>query len=149
MQQRRVFFCFVAELFAQFCAAGAYACSQRVEHAKRAVPVNACICDADPVFHFGSAFLVAGANVAFNHYSADEVASCSKLLCYTERNSGLLCPVLVAVAVGAVNHDSIGNTGFLLGLPGLLYMLFAVVRTFRGPAQNQVASLITLCGDDG
>ena len=55
----------------------------------------------------------------------------------------------MAVAVGAVNHDAVADTGFLLGFPCTLNVFGAVVRAFRRPAQDEVAAVVPLGGNNG
>ena len=93
-------------LFRKPGTAGADTCSEDVEHSECAIPVNAGICDTYAVLHIRAALLVTGEEIALNHDSADVLTACCKLLGHTAGHCGLLLPLLMAVAVGTVNHDA-------------------------------------------
>ncbi len=136
-----------------FCrsASGADAFGEDIEDVEGAIPIDAGVGDADTVGELltGLAALVASIDVAFNHDGTDGLAAFAQLLGNVDGNVLLQFPLLVAVAMGAVNHDAVVNLGLGLPLHGTCNMLGREIRTFGGASQDEVAAIVTACRYDG
>ena len=110
-------------------ATGTHTFRERIEDGESFIPSYAGISDAHPVLQgrLTIALLVTREEIALNHDGADVVAACGKLGGNVTCHRQLLLPIFVAIAVGAIDHDTVRDALFLLGVPSFFHVSVVVI----------------------
>ena len=123
---------------------------QFLQHLCRIVPANTRICDA---LTFGQSLprlvvLTPFNQIAFDHYTNNTPITVTHLTTYVSAYIALTLEYLATICMTAVNHDIRSHAGFFHHRCSIIHTCCIIV-SMRSAAQNQMAVLVSHCGNDG